>query len=170
MMRSPLVFSGLHSFIFPTLILCDKSLIPSLSLWPCAGLAIVSPCLSCSWEPMDVHSTPNVPYQSWADGRDLLAMFCLKQEFLLDEEYWKGAGWVNFPINTFNVRKKWKAAKLFLFWALRFSQRICSLKYYMVCRYYGSFIHHKTKQNNSNICIWFNWVFDLLFLLERWRW
>lgn len=71
---------------------------------------------------------------------NLLAMLCLKQEFFLDEEDWKGAGWVSFLINAFKVRKKWKAARWILFWASRFSQRMCSLKYYTVCRYYGSFI------------------------------
>lgn len=133
---------------FSTSSCVTNALIPSLSLWPCARLAMVSPYLCCRWEPMNLHSTPNVPYQSWAQmGRitsfDLLAMFCLKQGFFLDEEYWKGADWVRFfffLIYTFKVRKKWKAAKWIIFLACRFSQGICSLKYSMVSRYYGSFM------------------------------
>lgn len=46
--------------------------VPSLSMWPCAGLAIASPYLSCSWELVTAPSTPDLPYQSWADGRDHL--------------------------------------------------------------------------------------------------
>lgn len=137
-----------QSQLFQPFLVVTNALVPSLSSWLCAGLAIVSPCPSCSWEPMNVHSIPDVPYQPWAEGRDhlvdLLAMLCLKQGFFLDEEYWKGAGLVNFPLNTFKVRKKWKGAKWILFWASRFSQGICSLKYFrryldpmynMVCRF-----------------------------------
>lgn len=108
----------------------------SLSLWSCAGLTVAIPCFSCSWEPMDVYST-RAEQMGGITSFDLLAMLCLKQEFFLDEEYWEGAGWVKFLINTFKVRKKWKATNWILFWASRFSQRICSLKYYMVYRYYG---------------------------------
>lgn len=64
---------------FSTSSCVTNALIPSLSLWPCARLAMVSPYLCCRWEPMNLHSTPNVPYQSWAQmGRitsfDLLAV------------------------------------------------------------------------------------------------
>lgn len=56
---------------------------PQWPSWPFTGLTLVYSYHSSDGEPRYGHSAPDVSYQCWAEGKDLLVVPCLKQPRIL---------------------------------------------------------------------------------------